>query len=70
LLTDRVFPLDFRIPGVLSLLPLGASCVGLAKRHVDKRSATRIVYGIMIALATFCVLVDGYLVYLSASRVS
>jgi 1,4-dihydroxy-2-naphthoate polyprenyltransferase len=62
-LTLRIYPFDFRLLGFLSLLPLGAGCVGILKRPLDKRSATRVVNGILIAVGTFCVLADGYLIF-------
>jgi 1,4-dihydroxy-2-naphthoate octaprenyltransferase len=64
-LTSQSFPLDFRFLGGLSLLPLGAGCIGLLKSPIEKRSATRVVNGIMISLVAFCILVDGYMVYMS-----
>jgi 1,4-dihydroxy-2-naphthoate polyprenyltransferase len=67
-LTARVYPLDFRCLGILSLLPLGAGCMGVLKRPVEKRSATRVVNGIMITIAAFCILADGYMVYLAFSQ--
>jgi len=66
-LTSRIYPLDFRFLGILSLLPLGAGCVGMLKRPTEKQSATRVVAGITIALAAFCLLADGYLIYLAFS---
>jgi 1,4-dihydroxy-2-naphthoate polyprenyltransferase len=63
-LTSRTYPLDFRILGILSLMPLTAGCIGLLRRLVEKQQATRVVNGIMIAIAAFCFLVDGYFVYL------
>ncbi len=67
-LTSRSYPLDFRFLGILSLIPLGAGCLGMLKRPLEKRSATRFVNGIMITLAAFCFLADGYLVYLAFSQ--
>jgi 1,4-dihydroxy-2-naphthoate octaprenyltransferase len=67
-LTSRIYPLDFRFMGILSLMPLGAACIGLLKRPIEKRSATRVVNGIMITLAAFCILADGYMVYLAFSQ--
>jgi 1,4-dihydroxy-2-naphthoate octaprenyltransferase len=64
-LTSRNFPLDYRVLGSLSLLPLGVGCVGLIKSPIEKRPATRVVNEIMIALIIFCTLVDGYMVYMS-----
>ena len=68
-LTSRIYPLDFRVLGSLSLLPLGAGCVGLLKSPIEKRPATRVVNEIMIALIIFCTLVDGYMVYMSLNHV-
>jgi len=67
-LTSRVYPLDFRFLGLLSLLPLGAGCIGLIKKPSEKLSATRVVYGIMIAFAVFCLLADGYLIFLAFNQ--
>jgi len=67
-LTSRIYPLDFRFLGILSLMPLGAGCIGMLKRPIEKRSATRFVNGIMITFAAFCILVDGYMVYLAFSQ--
>jgi 1,4-dihydroxy-2-naphthoate octaprenyltransferase len=66
-LTSRIYPLDFRFLGILSLLPLAAGCIGLLKRPIEKQSATRVVNGIMITIAAFCILVDGYMLYLIIS---
>jgi 1,4-dihydroxy-2-naphthoate octaprenyltransferase len=63
-LTSRNYPLEFRILGILSLIPLAAGCIGLLRRSVEKQQATQVVNGIMIAIAAFCFLVDGYFVYL------
>jgi 1,4-dihydroxy-2-naphthoate octaprenyltransferase len=63
-LTSRIYPLDFRFLGILSLLPLGAGCIGLLRRPLEKQSATRVVNGIMITIAALCFLMDGYMVYL------
>jgi 1,4-dihydroxy-2-naphthoate octaprenyltransferase len=67
-LTTRIYPLDFRFLGILSLMPLGAGCIGLLKRPVEKRSATHVVNEIMITLAAFCVLADGYMIYLAFNQ--
>jgi len=66
-LTSRNYPLDFRFLGILSLIPLGAGCIGLLRRPIEKQPATRVVNGIMITIAAFCILVDGYMVYLVLS---
>ena len=68
LLTSLNYPVDFRFLGILSLLPLGAGCLGLLKRPLEKSSAPRVVNGIMITLAVFLILVDGYMVSLALSQ--
>jgi 1,4-dihydroxy-2-naphthoate octaprenyltransferase len=67
-LTSRTYPVDFHILGILSLLPLGAGLFGLLKRPVEKLPATRVVYGILIAFAAFCILAVGYMVFLVFSQ--
>jgi 1,4-dihydroxy-2-naphthoate octaprenyltransferase len=67
-LNGRSHPLDFRILGIFSLPPLGAGCVGFLQRPVEKRSAIRVVNGIMIALAAFGILADGYMVSMCVSQ--
>jgi 1,4-dihydroxy-2-naphthoate octaprenyltransferase len=69
-LTLRIYPLDFRLLGYLSLIPLGAGCVGLLKRPVEKRLATRVVNGILLAIGTFCILADGYLIFKHLSQMA
>jgi 1,4-dihydroxy-2-naphthoate octaprenyltransferase len=64
-LYSRTYPLDFRLLGLLSLLPLGAGVIGMVGRPVERQPAIKVVDGIVISLAVFCVLVDGYLVYLA-----
>jgi 1,4-dihydroxy-2-naphthoate octaprenyltransferase len=61
LLASRAYPVDFRILGLLSLLPLGAGCIGWFRRPVEKEPATRVVYAIMVSLAAFCLLADIYM---------
>jgi 1,4-dihydroxy-2-naphthoate octaprenyltransferase len=68
-LTSRSYPLDFHFLGSLSLLPLGAGCVGLLKRPVEKRTATRVANGILITIGIFCILADGNLIYMSLSQI-
>jgi 1,4-dihydroxy-2-naphthoate octaprenyltransferase len=63
-LTSRIYPIDFRFLGILSLMPLTAGCIGLLRRPIEKRSATRAVNAIMITIAALCFLMDGYMVYL------
>jgi 1,4-dihydroxy-2-naphthoate octaprenyltransferase len=65
-LRSRPYPLDFRVPGALSLLPLGAGVVGALKRPAQRQPATRMVNAILIILTVFFVLTDGYLICLAA----
>ncbi len=67
--TSRAYPVDLRVLGIASLIPLGAGCIGLLKKPLERRSATRLVNGIMIAFAAFCILADGYMLYLAFSMV-
>jgi 1,4-dihydroxy-2-naphthoate octaprenyltransferase len=64
-LSSYSFPANFRIFGLFSLLPLGASIIGWIKRPIDTKPATRMVNAIVVNLALFFILVDGYLVYLT-----
>ena len=64
-LTSRTYSLDLRLLGIASLIPLGAGCIGFLKRPLDRQAATRVVNGIMIAFAVFCILADGYMLYLA-----
>jgi 1,4-dihydroxy-2-naphthoate polyprenyltransferase len=70
LLTLKSYPLDFRFLGFVSLLPLGAGCVGLLKRPVEKRSAITVVNGILVTFGIFCILADGYMIFLCLSRMA
>jgi 1,4-dihydroxy-2-naphthoate octaprenyltransferase len=69
MLTSHNYPVDFRFLGVFSLLPLGASCIGWLRRPLEKTSATWAVNGIMITLAVFLILVDGYMISLAFSQI-
>lgn len=62
---QRQIPIDFRIFGLLSLLPLGAGLFGMVVRPIDREPATKLATRIVILLAVFSVLVDGYLFYLA-----
>ena len=64
LFNERLIPLDLRVLGLFSLLPLGAGLSGLVTRPLDREPATRLATRIVITLAVFSVLVDGYLFYL------
>jgi 1,4-dihydroxy-2-naphthoate octaprenyltransferase len=67
-LYPRAYPLDFRLLGLLSLLPLGVGVIGMATRPVERQRAIKVVNGIVISLAVLCILADGYLVYCLATR--
>ncbi len=62
---ERQIPINFRVLGLLSLLPLGAGIFGMVKRPVDRVPATRIAIWTVIMLAAFSVFVDIYLLYLA-----
>ena len=68
-LFPQLFPgsyrLDFRILGLMSLLPLTAGAIGLILRPSERETAIRLVLGNMLTLAVFCFLADGYLAYLA-----
>jgi 1,4-dihydroxy-2-naphthoate polyprenyltransferase len=54
-------PIDFRVAGGLSLLPLLPGIWGLVRRPEERQSATQIATSIVITLALFAVLIDVYL---------
>ena len=62
------FPVDFRLLGLFSLLPLGASILPILTTPIEPKIATRYVNGILICLALFFILIDGYLISLSFHR--
>ena len=64
-LTTRIYPVEFRVLGILSLIPLAAGCIGLLRRPEEKRSATWVINAILISMAGFCILVDAYMLYLN-----
>jgi 1,4-dihydroxy-2-naphthoate octaprenyltransferase len=59
------YPLDFRVLGWMSLLPLASGLVGLVKRPAERQAAIKLVLGNVVSLALFCLLADGYLIYLA-----
>ena len=61
----RQVPVDFRILGLLSLLPLVAGVIGFLKKPTDRKLATRVAIWIVVLLAVFSVIVDIYLFYLA-----
>jgi len=58
-------PIDFRVAGGLSLLPLLPGLWGLVRQPEDKQPATRIATVLVIALALFAILMDVYLLLLT-----
>lgn len=62
----RQLPLDFRIVGYLSLLPLLPGLLGMIKKPAEKQPAAKIATWIVITLAAFSIFVDGYLLYLAS----
>jgi len=60
-------PVDFRILGFLSLLPLGMGVIDWVKRPADRHTAVKYVNGTIGALALFFILTDVVMV-LEASR--
>jgi 1,4-dihydroxy-2-naphthoate octaprenyltransferase len=61
LLSPRAYPLDFRILGLFSLLPLAAGVTALIKKPLEIQPATRIVNATVFSIAVFFILVDVYL---------
>jgi 1,4-dihydroxy-2-naphthoate octaprenyltransferase len=60
-------PLDLRVLGFFSLLPLGAGVFGLLKKPADREPATRVATWIVVLLAIFSIIVDIYLFYLTGN---
>jgi 1,4-dihydroxy-2-naphthoate octaprenyltransferase len=54
----HMLPLDFRLLGILSLLPLGMGILGMVKRPADRKTAIKLVNKIIGALAVFLILTD------------
>ena len=65
-LSSRAYPLDLRILGLLSLLPLSAGAIGMLRRPAQRQPATRIVNAMIVTLALFFILADAYLWCVSA----
>jgi 1,4-dihydroxy-2-naphthoate octaprenyltransferase len=60
-LTGTHIPMDFRIAGVLSMLPLLPGLWGLLRGPADRQPATQIATAIVLTLALFAILMDVYL---------
>jgi len=59
---SRAFPVDFHLLLLFSVLPLGAGIIGALKRPIEQKTATKYVNGIIITLAMFFILTDGYFI--------
>jgi 1,4-dihydroxy-2-naphthoate octaprenyltransferase len=60
-LTGTPIPMDFRIAGGLSMLPLLPGLWGLLRRPADRQPATLIATATVLTLALFAILMDVYL---------
>lgn len=69
-LYSYMLPLDFRLLGMFSLLPLAIGFVGLVKRPVNRQTALKLVNTQIGALAVFFILTDIVMVIAAASKVS
>lgn len=58
-----LYPVDFRVMILLSLLPLAPGSLGVALRPTERPAATRIVNLIVFVLIVYFTLMDGYLAY-------
>ena len=67
LLDTRQIPVDFRMLGLLSLLPLAAGAIGFLERPNNRELATRLATWTVVMLAIFSIIVDIYLFYLSGN---
>lgn len=63
-LTETHIPMDFRISGGLSMLPLLPGLWGLLRGPADRQPATQIATAIVLTLALFAILMDVYLALL------
>jgi len=59
-----VFPLDFRIPALISLLPTSIGLYGLFRRPEERKAAIKIVNSMLTSIPLFFLILDIYLVYL------
>jgi hypothetical protein len=65
--TARALPAGGVVPGLLSLIPLAAGSAGAAARPVVTPHAARLANLIVISLAAFLLLLDGYFLLLAVS---
>jgi 1,4-dihydroxy-2-naphthoate polyprenyltransferase len=64
-LFSHAFPLEFHLLGFFSLLPLGTGFLGMVKKPVDRKTATKFVTGMIVTLGAFFILTDGYLIFMA-----
>lgn len=69
-LYSYTLPLDFRILGLFSLLPLAMGFLGWVKRPTGRQIALKLVNTLIGALAVFFILTDIVMVVAAASKVS
>jgi 1,4-dihydroxy-2-naphthoate octaprenyltransferase len=69
-LSSHLLPLDFRLLGMFSLLPLAIGFLGLVKRPVNRPTALKLVNTQIGALVVFLILTDIVMVIAAASKVS
>lgn len=60
---SHTLPLDFRLMGFLSLLPLGMGVLGIFKWTDDQLNATNLSNWIIVSLAVFFILMDVVMIY-------
>lgn len=68
LLGAPVGAIDPRVLSLLSLLPLGVSVLALPHRLGDRATTTRAATAVLFALIAFCLLADGYLLWVILNR--
>ena len=66
-LYTHLFPLDFRLLGIFSLLPLVMGFLGLLKRPTNRQTALKLVNTLIGALAVFFILTDVVMVVAAAN---
>ena len=66
-LSSHPLPVDFRLLGFLSLLPLGMGVIGMVKRPADRHTAIQYANGTIGTLAMFFILTDVVLVYAASN---
>ena len=69
-LNSHMLPLDFRLLGMFSLIPLAMGFLGLVKRPTDRQTALKLVNTLIGALAVFFILTDIVMVIAAAGKVS